>query len=522
MSKTKLRAVLAFALIITLLLASCQQPMADPQEPEPEYTYPIEELAPIAEEPEPEPTEPEPTEPLAPTYEIYQFGGYDWRILDVQEDGRMFLLSRYVITRAAYHDRNRAPSWETSSLRHWLNTEFYESFSEEDRARIVLTTLETPPIWNDTEDFIFLLSHEEVDEYLHAHGLVDYQRLDGVEISWWLRSPLGTTVFRSNISTRIHYFSGMHGVRPALWLEPDDAADLPTVQAWQPWEPPPSLGVLEPWETQAMEWPELFATVVGRLADEAFLTDLDDDPEAMMSWMFTNPLWFTIMDMNFNGEPQLLIGASFINSHGFYVFSINDAEQFLQSDSFTAYLATYQLRLFGEEPLRFFKNDETDTIIFSQLMYSFGGAVVRTIFYTDANTLERHGSIQCSGSLLYPEHEHSLRCANHELVKTLPGAAFPREMSFSDMDWLQDWPCDIDLGRNSSDPSVVTLVNMVLEGFTELPRPQQFRFPERFGWIDRDYRPFGANSDDVQNVQNWIFEVAAQWGEVDPAVEPHE
>ena len=276
-------------------------------------------------------------------------------------------------------------------------------------------------------------------------------------------------------------------------------------------EPQQLARIWEPWETQEMEWPKLFATLVGRLADEEFLADLDaGGRETDISWVLTYPLWFSIMDLNFDGQPELLIGTQFINSSGeFFVFTLDAAEQFLQSGSVSAFFDSLELMVLGEEPLRFFQNAETDTIIFSTLMYGFGGAVVRMIYYTDANTLEGHSTIRCSGSLLYPEHIHSLSCAEHGLVKELPGAAFSRELSLVDRDWLPDWPCDIDFGRNSSDPSVVTLVNMVLEGFTELPRPQRFDFPGRFSQR-REYR-FGANVDDVQNVQDWIFEVAALW-----------
>ena len=70
MIKTKPSAVLAFALAIMLLLASCQQTVADPdpQEPEAEYTYPVEELDP---ETPTEAEEVEPETPPTPTREDY-------------------------------------------------------------------------------------------------------------------------------------------------------------------------------------------------------------------------------------------------------------------------------------------------------------------------------------------------------------------------------------------------------------------------------------------------------------------
>ena len=213
-----------------------------------------------------------------------------------------------------------------------------------------------------------------------------------------------------------------------------------------------------------------------------------------------------IMDMNFDGQPELLLGTHFINSSGFYVFTIDDIERFLQLDSVSASFSTVDLIAIGEEPLRFFQNDSTDRIIFSSLSFTFGGGVIRSIIYTDAVTLERYRRIECCGDGR-SEHEHILWGFNDGLIERLPGLVIT-DAVFEDNGFLWDWqywPCDIDLGLNSSDPSVVTLVNMVLEVFTELPAPQRFRFPGEIGMDGR----FGI--DDVQNVQDWIFEVAALW-----------
>ena len=275
-------------------------------------------------------------------------------------------------------------------------------------------------------------------------------------------------------------------------------------------------------ETQAMEWPELFATLVGRLADEAFRAELDRGRGTEFSFMLTYPPSFAIMDINFDGEQQLLVsvGSPSNNYSMFYVFTIDAAKRFLQADSVNAYrVAERESLVLGEEPLRFFRNDSTGMIIFSSLQFVSGGGTSRIIHYTDANTFELYRSISCSYS--DGKHKHILWDAwasDPSQIETLTGFVKPDavfDASFFGYFWdARYWPCDIDFGRNSQDPSVVTLVNMALEGFTEIPAPQGFRFPGEFEriWLrDGDGHVFGANADDVQNVQNWIFEVAQNW-----------
>ena len=130
-------------------------------------------------EPEPEP-EPE-TPTMSGTHEIMQFGGYDWRILDIQ-DGKALIISDKILEDRAYHNEQVGITWEDSDLRAYLKGEFYNSFNEADRARIVEATNTNPnnpwyenPWYEkfggaDTQDRIFLLSLEEVVKYFGDSG----------------------------------------------------------------------------------------------------------------------------------------------------------------------------------------------------------------------------------------------------------------------------------------------------------------------------------------------------------------
>jgi hypothetical protein len=138
--------------------------------------------------------------------EVIQFGGYDWRVLDVQ-DGRALILSDRAVILQQYHsDRNEIVTWENSDIRAWLNGDFYnETFSANEMNRI-----------SETQDRIFLLNTLQVERYRANINTTSW---------WWTRSPGNgtnrTALVRANGSID---YAGNHvdnrngGIRPALWL----------------------------------------------------------------------------------------------------------------------------------------------------------------------------------------------------------------------------------------------------------------------------------------------------------------
>jgi hypothetical protein len=61
--------------------------------------------------------------------ELIEFGGRDWRVLDV-DGNHALILHETVIRNQPYHHKSEEVTWETSSLREWLNGEFLNSFNE--------------------------------------------------------------------------------------------------------------------------------------------------------------------------------------------------------------------------------------------------------------------------------------------------------------------------------------------------------------------------------------------------------
>ena len=224
--------------------------------------------------PMPAPTPPEPApQPMQAVSvgDIIPFGGYDWRVLEVRGNQALILTDR-IITQRQYH-AGGGVTWETSDIRQWLNNDFLNRFSEQERARIASSTvindnnpwdfygwaggLAFPSSGNNTTDRIFLLSIDEVLRYFGDDGLVALgatmsaaereahanpginearaggrysgrkvaQDLGGSPSAWWLRTTGRNTSTAAIIgATGNPQLGGLpvtqsdHGIRPALWL----------------------------------------------------------------------------------------------------------------------------------------------------------------------------------------------------------------------------------------------------------------------------------------------------------------
>ena len=177
----------------------------------------------------------------------------EWIVLDKQ-DGKVLLLSKYALDAKPYNDEWIDVTWETCTLRSWINSEFYcTAFSEKERTSIAETLVrnaDNPEYGteggNDTRDKVFLLSIEEVMTYFDADPdaedpvrrakLTKYAKEQAgwgwdtsdeyyVNGDWWLRSP----GFVSNNAAYVDYNGNVNRggylvdnysnvVRPALWI----------------------------------------------------------------------------------------------------------------------------------------------------------------------------------------------------------------------------------------------------------------------------------------------------------------
>ena len=164
-------------------------------------------------------------------FERVEFGGIEWIVLD-EEGEKTLLLSKDCIEERAYNEKYESVTWETCTLRSFLNDEWFEdTFSDEEKNMVLTTYVENSDNsetetsgGNDTEDKVFLLSIEEVKHYFSS----DYKRVakyHGKTDWWWLRSPGysdydaaavldGGDVDYGGDSVNCDY----NGIRPALWV----------------------------------------------------------------------------------------------------------------------------------------------------------------------------------------------------------------------------------------------------------------------------------------------------------------
>lgn len=103
--------------------------------------------------------------------DVITFGDYDWRVLDVQ-DGKTLLITERIIDIQPYNVEYADVTWESSTIRAWLNNEFYGSFSSAERERIASVNIFNPNNpWYGTDggdytmDKVFLLSIDELVRY---------------------------------------------------------------------------------------------------------------------------------------------------------------------------------------------------------------------------------------------------------------------------------------------------------------------------------------------------------------------
>lgn len=143
-----------------------------------------------------------------------------WRVLAV-ENGKAFLLADKILDAKPYNEENKDVTWETCTLRTWLNNDFYNAaFTSAEQEKILTTdvTNEDNPEngtsgGNNTNDKVFLLSYSDItktaygfstewrndDSGRRGQGTI-FAKSSGLYVesddtsskgdcAWWLRSP---------------------------------------------------------------------------------------------------------------------------------------------------------------------------------------------------------------------------------------------------------------------------------------------------------------------------------------------
>lgn len=174
-----------------------------------------------------------------------------WIVLE-RDGNKLFLLSLYALDSKGYNDTWTDVTWETCTMRAWLNGAFYQNaFSDIEQALIPLTELPaeandkySTDAGNDTQDKVFLLGMSEARQYFEtdtermcvptpyaiAQGAWtqdDYTNEDGdATCFWWLRTPgndlnhCAYVHLEGNVNTNGTMVSyGNRTARPAIWID---------------------------------------------------------------------------------------------------------------------------------------------------------------------------------------------------------------------------------------------------------------------------------------------------------------
>lgn len=170
-----------------------------------------------------------------------------WVVLATKNNSSL-LLSQYALDGVKYNEEADDVTWQSCSLRSWLNGTFLKAaFTSEERKAILKTNVDNSKSqgnnnWatsggNNTADQIFLLSYSEAKQYFHsdkdricyatAYAKEQANTSDSGSCNWWLRSPGYHQDDAAQVNdegsiywSRDAYWYG-NTVRPALWIDLD-------------------------------------------------------------------------------------------------------------------------------------------------------------------------------------------------------------------------------------------------------------------------------------------------------------
>ena len=162
----------------------------------------------------------------------------EWIVLDRTED-RLLVLSKLAIACLPYNSAAGATSWQTCSLRNWLNGVFLQTaFSPAQQQQIV--TFDSP-----LSDAVFLLSADEATRYFASAsdrmtGATQTAAADGAYrengvCGWWLRDTGDSDAVAARVNIHGEILTGSsseggverqdYAVRPCMWISTDAVSE---------------------------------------------------------------------------------------------------------------------------------------------------------------------------------------------------------------------------------------------------------------------------------------------------------
>ena len=161
----------------------------------------------------------------------------EWLVL-AKEGTKILVISKEALEYLPYNNTSYTDvTWETCTLRKWLNNDFINAaFSADERTMIPTVTVSADP-GNATQDQVFLLSITEVNKYFSSDSArqckpTDYAVANGAwendsgNCCWWLRSPGISQIDAAAVlddgavfELGDYVLNVDNAVRPALWID---------------------------------------------------------------------------------------------------------------------------------------------------------------------------------------------------------------------------------------------------------------------------------------------------------------
>jgi len=170
-----------------------------------------------------------------------------WIVLAV-EGKKTLLVSEKVLDTKTYNNERADVTWESSTMRTWLNEDFIKAaFTAKETKNIIETVVVNPdnakyktPGGNETNDKLFLLSFEEAEKYFTTDEArrskgTEFAKNNGLKLDdsilysgnsvWWLRTPglkanhacyvnNDGVIYQTSFVDMLNF-----GIRPAMWIE---------------------------------------------------------------------------------------------------------------------------------------------------------------------------------------------------------------------------------------------------------------------------------------------------------------
>lgn len=156
----------------------------------------------------------------------------EWIVLE-RSGNQALVISKYCLEQMPFNETLAAVTWENSTIRDWLNNDFWNAaFSEDEQSIIRSSTIPNPDDADhersgyDTVDKVYLLSENEAIEYFDSDSdrCADAAEFVSTTHCYWILRTTGSAsnVAHVDYNGEVGYYENVDRnwwIRPAMWIE---------------------------------------------------------------------------------------------------------------------------------------------------------------------------------------------------------------------------------------------------------------------------------------------------------------